>query len=191
MVIFPSTNVEAGKPGSSSGNGNGRKGEEKPDGMPKQLPEEGMEGMERMCDVRGGEYKESGGKGSGRGGRYFAVQSNSWITWHGNRNGIIRTSREHRKLREMTEVQGYAGCVKSKMDRPGGESEVDFTRQKFAGTENSGEFDRNTDDVMADKPEEPIVPEVVSASPPEESRGGSELVKGPEDSRRSSGSSGP
>ncbi|KAF8125892.1 hypothetical protein K438DRAFT_1949685 [Mycena galopus ATCC 62051] len=129
------------------GNGNGRKGEGKPDGMPEQLPEEGTEGT-----------KDSG--------------------------------KDRRKLREMAEVQGYAENVKSEKDRPGGESEVDFTRRKFAGTmsvisrnepENSGEFDRNPDDIMADKPEEPIMPEVVSANPPEESRGGSGLVKGPEE----------
>ncbi|KAF8217863.1 hypothetical protein K438DRAFT_1747121 [Mycena galopus ATCC 62051] len=122
-------------------NGNGRKGEGKPDGMPEQLPEEGT---------------EDAGK-------------------------------DRRKLREMAEVQGYAGNVKSEMDWPGGESEVDFTHRKFAGTmsiivrrvrHGKPEPERTGD---SDKPEEPIVPEVVSANPPEESRAGSELVKGPEE----------
>ncbi|KAF8175923.1 hypothetical protein K438DRAFT_1770832 [Mycena galopus ATCC 62051] len=73
---------------------------------------------------------------------------------------------EGRKLREMAEVQGYAGNVKSEKDRPGGESEVDFTHRSspelcplssvVSGTEdrsrkepeNSGGFDRNIVDIM-------------------------------------------
>ncbi|KAF8150322.1 hypothetical protein K438DRAFT_1779099 [Mycena galopus ATCC 62051] len=89
--------------------------------------------------------------------------------WHENRNGI---------LWEMAEVQGYAGNVKSEKDRPGGESEVDFTRRKFAGTMSViVRCVRHGKPENSDKPEGPIVPEVVSASLLEEFRGGSELMK--------------
>ncbi|KAF8132111.1 hypothetical protein K438DRAFT_1948004 [Mycena galopus ATCC 62051] len=184
MVIFPSTIVGARKPGSSSGNRNGRKGEGKPDGMPEQLPEDGTEDAGKC--IPEGEDKESGGKDSGSGGRYFALQSNSWNTGTETVTGIVTDIARAPETSGMAEVQGYAGYVKSEKDRPGGESEVDFTRRKFAGTirnepENSDEFDRNTDGKMADKPEEPIVPEVVSANLLEKSRGRSELVKGPEE----------
>ncbi|KAF8129673.1 hypothetical protein K438DRAFT_1789015 [Mycena galopus ATCC 62051] len=79
----------------------------------------------------------------------------------------------------MVEVQGYAGIVKSEKDRPGGESEVDFTRRKFAGTmsvivcrvrhgkpepERTGEFGFGSDQGRnkldkPDKPDEPRKPD--------------------------------
>ncbi|KAF8211789.1 hypothetical protein K438DRAFT_1752452 [Mycena galopus ATCC 62051] len=156
MVIFPSTNVGARKPGSSSDNGNGRKGEGKPDGMPGQLPEEGTEGTEDAGKDSGKEkVREAEVKTPEVAEDVFAVQCNP---------GTLR-----RKLREMAEVQGYAGNVKSEKDRPGGESEVDFTCRKFAGTN------------RRIRPKEPIVPEVVYTNPSVGSRGGSELVKGPEE----------
>ncbi|KAF8211906.1 hypothetical protein K438DRAFT_1751507 [Mycena galopus ATCC 62051] len=79
----------------------------------------------------------------------------------------------------MAAFQGYAGNVKSEKDRPGGESEVDSTCRKFAGTmsaivhrvrhgkpelERTGEFgfgsDQGQDKLdMPDKPDELGVPE--------------------------------
>ncbi|KAF8193530.1 hypothetical protein K438DRAFT_1761684 [Mycena galopus ATCC 62051] len=77
----------------------------------------------------------------------------------------------------MAEVQGYAGNVKSEKDRPGGESEVDFTRQKLTGTmsvivrrvrhrkpdpERTGEFGgvvRFGSDQARDKPDMPDKPD--------------------------------
>ncbi|KAF8210934.1 hypothetical protein K438DRAFT_1752685 [Mycena galopus ATCC 62051] len=103
--------------------------------------------------------------------------------WHGSRNGLVTDIARAPETSEMAEVQGYAGNVKSEKDRPGGESKVDFTRRGFAGTvqyrpscptrETGAGMNRRI------RPEESIMPEVVSANPPEESRGGSELVKGP------------
>ncbi|KAF8191987.1 hypothetical protein K438DRAFT_2136711 [Mycena galopus ATCC 62051] len=102
------------------------------------------------------------------------------------------TSRERRKLRKMVEVQGYAGNVKSEKDRPGSESEVDFhsseDRQSYVRYHLSSparETGARTNRRI--RPEGPFVPEVVSTSLPEESRGGSELVKGPEEDELAEG----
>ncbi|KAF8170608.1 hypothetical protein K438DRAFT_1773576 [Mycena galopus ATCC 62051] len=124
---FPSTNVGAGKPGSASGNGNGRKGEGKPDGMPEQLLEEGTEGT------------EDAGKD--------VLRSIGWSA-RAKQDSLVGSSPELCPLSPI--VSGIGNWSRNELK--------DW-----------------------DKPEEPIVPEVVSANPLEESRGGSELVKGPEE----------
>ncbi|KAF8180334.1 hypothetical protein K438DRAFT_1768564 [Mycena galopus ATCC 62051] len=79
--------------------------------------------------------------------------------WHGNRNGIVTD------ITRVPETSGNGGgprlCRKH---------EVRHREPELERTGDLGEFDRNTDDIMADKPEKLIVPEVVSTNPPEESR---------------------
>ncbi|KAF8207313.1 hypothetical protein K438DRAFT_1755969 [Mycena galopus ATCC 62051] len=48
--------------------------------------------------------------------------------WHGNRNGIVTD------IVQAPETSGNGGGIRSEKDRSGGESKVDFTRRKFAGT---------------------------------------------------------
>ncbi|KAF8185078.1 hypothetical protein K438DRAFT_1766182 [Mycena galopus ATCC 62051] len=203
MVIFLSSNVGAGKPGSSSGNGNGRKGEGKPDGMPEQLPEEGMERTEdagkdvRSEDenpgipdsprrVREGEDKESGGKDSGSGGRCFTVQSNSWNTGTETVMEIVTdimrapetsgNGRGPRLCRKCEVREGYAGWRERSRFHL---SEVRRNYVRYRPSCPARETGAGTNRRI--RPEGPFVPEVASASPLEESRGGSELVKGPEE----------
>ncbi|KAF8193484.1 hypothetical protein K438DRAFT_2131359 [Mycena galopus ATCC 62051] len=205
VVIFPLTNVGAGKPGSSSDNGSCRKGEGKQEGMPEQLPEEITEGKEDAeKDVRGPRMRIRGylfhcvesGKVKIRKAEVKTPEAAEYVSLCNPIPGTLGTETitgiatdiaQAPETLGMAEVQGYAGYVKSKKDTPGSESKVDFTCRKFAGTmsvivhrvqhqkpepERTGEFG------WADKLEEPIVPEVVSANLPEESKGGSELGEG-------------
>ncbi|KAF8143969.1 hypothetical protein K438DRAFT_1783257 [Mycena galopus ATCC 62051] len=203
MVIFPSMNVGARRPGSSSDNRGCGKCEGKPDGMPEQLPEEGTEDAGK--DVKG-----SGGKDSGSGGRYFAVQSNSWNTGTETVTGIVTDIVRAPETSGMAGVQGYAGNVKSEKDRPGSESEVDFTRRKFARTisvivrcvrhrkpepertEGLGKTEVEVQKRMEVKDKSRSGRKLRTIEVREETRrDGNEVMEWPEDSQRSSEGSGP